>query len=123
MAGGKWISGLTAEMPVAEAARRVFEVRLEPIDRALAQVRERPDGDPEDVHQLRVGTRRAVAALNIFEACLPGKVYRKGRRRLRRLRRAAGAARDWDVFLATLAQRRRPSPRQQPGLDLLRGYA
>src|SRR5438105_1865201 len=113
MAGGKWIDGLTAAMPVTEAARLVFDVRLEPIRRSLGRVEKHPQENPEDVHQLRVGTRRAVAALKIFEDWLPGKRYREARRRLRRLRRAAGAARDWDVFLASLTEGRRTTP----GLD------
>src|SRR5262249_4315666 len=78
----------------------------------------------EYVHQLRVGTRRADAALRIFTACLPGEVYRKSRRRLRELRRAAGAARDWDVFLADLLMRGQEAGAQRrAGLDFLIGYA
>jgi CHAD domain-containing protein len=43
---------------------------------------------------------------------------------LRGLRRAAGAARDWDVFLLRLAEyREKQSEADQPGLDLLAGYA
>ena len=49
-------------------------------------------------HQLRVATRRAGAALEIFRDCLPEKDYQTARKQLRRLRRAAGAARDWDVL-------------------------
>src|SRR5205807_8946824 len=43
---------------------------------------------------------------------------------LKRLRRAAGEARDWDVFLAGLVEREEAATaRQLPGLDFLIGYA
>src|SRR5215831_7032142 len=99
MAEGKWISDLAAETPLVDAARRVLSIRLEVVRDWLGLALREPDKDPEHVHQLRVGTRRAGAALEIFAPCLPEKVYDAARRHLRRLRRAAGAARDWDVFL------------------------
>src|SRR5439155_2966644 len=69
-------------------------------------------------------TRRAGAALQIFALCLPAKVYKKARKQLRRLRRAAGEARDWDVCLMELREREPPdaSP-EQAGLDFLLGYS
>src|SRR5690348_512201 len=102
MPDGKWISDLKADTPVAEAARHVLFVRLQVVKDYLPRAALEPDHDIEYVHQLRVGSRRADAALRIFRACLPAKAHRKARRRLRKLRRAAGAARDWDVFLADL---------------------
>ena len=82
------------------------------------------DRDPEYVHQLRVATRRADAALRIFAPCLPGKVHKKARHRLRRLRQAAGAAHDWDVFLLGITERRAKQPeKDQHGLNFLFGYA
>src|SRR4051794_33720985 len=102
MAEGKWISDLKPQSPLAEAARHVLFVRLQVVKDHLPRATLEADRDIEYVHQLRVGTRRADAALRIFKACLPKKVHRKARRRLRKLRRAAGAARDWDVFLADL---------------------
>lgn len=121
MAEGKWIGNLEPSMLVAEAARRALGVRLEVVGSFLGLALTEADRDPEHVHQLRVGTRRAVAALETFAPCLPERVYRRARRRLRRLRRAAGAARDWDVFLATLTVRERRAARR-PGADFLLGY-
>jgi CHAD domain-containing protein len=124
MADGKWISGLEAETPLVQAARHVLAVRLAVVGERLPQALHEADRDPEHVHQLRVGTRRADAALRIFADCLPRKTYKSARRRLRRLRRAAGAARDWDVFLADLLERRTyRSAREQSGLDFLSGYS
>jgi CHAD domain-containing protein len=124
MAGGKWIGDLTAATPLADAARHVLTVRLEVVRDYLPLALHEPDRDIEHVHQLRVGTRRARAALDIFAVCLPPKVHKAVKKRLRNLRRAAGAARDWDVFLADLAGwAQRPKARHRPGLDLLFGYA
>src|SRR5205085_11051528 len=104
MAEGKWIDGLTADTPLAEAAEHVLSVRLRAVGEALPKASQEADKDPEYVHQLRVATRRADAALNIFEACLPKKVQKAARKRLKRMRQAAGAARDWDVFLIALTE-------------------
>jgi CHAD domain-containing protein len=116
-------------------------VRLEVVRDFLPLALKEPDKDPEHVHQLRVGTRRAGAALDIFAVCLPERAYKTARKQLRQISRAAGAARDWDVFLLALTQRRpgkrvRPAKgkgsdpsfpqrgrKPQPGIDFLVGYA
>ena len=124
MADGKWIHGLTPTTPLAEAARRVLTARLEVIAKALPLAAQWPDEDVEHIHQLRVATRRTAEALQIFDSCLPKKLRKRTRKAVKRIRRAAGDARDWDVFqiaLADWAQKR--SPEEQPGLDFLRGYA
>jgi CHAD domain-containing protein len=123
MSERKWISDLKQATPVAEAARRTLNERLKVVHHYLDLALREPAQDMEYVHQLRVSTRRAGAALEIFEGCLSAKTYRRVRRRLRRLRRAAGAARDWDVFLLTLAARARRANRSSPGTDFLKGYA
>lgn len=124
MAEGKWISDLKPEAPLAEAARHVLFVRLQVVTDYLPRAALEADRDIEFVHQLRVGTRRADAALRIFELCLPSKVHRKARRRLKQLRRAAGAARDWDVFLTDLLAREGAADaKHRGGIDFLIGYA
>ena len=124
MAEGKWIPGLTADTPPAEAARKVLAERLHVVRHYLPLAVDSPDKDVEYVHQLRVGARRAAAALKIFKDCLPAKRGRSLRKMVKRIRRAAGEARDWDVFLDALAiwAPKRPAA-EQPGLDFLRGYA
>jgi CHAD domain-containing protein len=121
---GKWLHGLRGDMPVGEAARLVLPARLIAVRDHLPHAVHHADQDPEHVHQLRVSTRRAGAALRIFVDCLPEDIFNRVRKRLRRLRRAASAARDWDVFLQFVRQRqRRAAPAQRPGLDLLLGIA
>jgi CHAD domain-containing protein len=124
MADGKWISGLTPAMSVEEAARVVLAARLEIVRHYLPLAVGEPEKDVEHVHHLRVSTRRAGAAIRIFKDCLPGGDRKKLRQRLRAIRRAAGEARDWDVFLLDLHTRAEAATqRQRPGYDFLIGYA
>ena len=64
-------------------------------------------GATEAVHQMRVQTRRLLAALALFANVLrPGR--RAGRARLRWLARALGRVRDLDVIAALLEERHLP---------------
>jgi CHAD domain-containing protein len=121
MADGKWIAGLRADLPADRAARLTLAARLAVVGDYLPKALHHTE-DPENVHQLRVSTRRAGSALRIFRDCLPVREFKRARKVLRSLRRAAGAARDWDVFALELNDRRaeRP-PKEQPGLDHLFG--
>lgn len=124
MADGKWIPGLTPTMSVPDAARAVLAARLGVIRHYLPLAAEKPFEDPEYVHQLRVGTRRAGAALRVFADWLPNKHRKATRDYLRTIRRAAGDARDWDVFRLGLADARPlHTATGKPALDFLLGYA
>ncbi len=124
MADGKWFTGLTPDMPVHAAARLILGERFATVRQYLTVATEKPFEDPEYVHQLRVGTRRATAALRVFSGCLPRKFLKNTRRCLRTIRRAAGDARDWDVFLQNLPGAKPLSgTAARPALDFLIGYA
>lgn len=124
MADGKWIDGLTPAMTVAAAARLVFAARMSVVREKLPAAVERASEDVEHVHQLRVGTRRAGAALKLLGDCLPGKVCQAAKKSLRTLRRAAGEARDWDVFILGLAGAKPlATAAGKPAMDFLLGYA
>ena len=97
MAEGKWIEGLTPDTPAVDAARAVLAARLGGVRHYLPLAVESP-GAVENVHQLRVATRRAAAALRLFRPLVPAKSYKQLRGTLRAIRTAAGHARDWDVF-------------------------
>jgi CHAD domain-containing protein len=124
MADGKWVAGLAPDMLVEEAAKVVLAARFEVVRDYLPLAVEKPYEDPEYVHQLRVGTRRTGAALRVFGECLPRKHLREAKRSLRVIRRAAGDARDWDVFLLGLsAAKPLAGATGKPALDFLIGYA
>jgi CHAD domain-containing protein len=124
MADGKWIEGLTPEMTVSSAARDVLDTRFKVVRHYLPLAVEKSSEDPEYVHQLRVGTRRAGAALRVFADCIPRKHFKGVRQSLRLIRQAAGDARDWDVFLLGLpATKPLMSEPGKPALDFLVGYS
>jgi CHAD domain-containing protein len=101
------------ERPVAHARHRavgqVAAAQLhELLDAVWAELRKacaRP-AQAEHVHQLRVATRRALAALDAFRPVIPANRHDWLEKRLRRLRRAAGEARDLDVLAARLTHNR-----------------
>lgn len=68
--------------------------------------------DPEYLHQARVALRRLRSALDAFAPLAPPEMFEPRVKAVRRLTRALGPARDWDVFTAqTLA----PVAQQFPG--------
>jgi CHAD domain-containing protein len=98
----KWIDGLVPDGSVSDAARKSLEARLATVAYWLPLAARPVDGDLERVHQLRVATRRAVAALKLYRDWLPRNKRRWLTKRLKKVRRAAGDARDLDVLAARL---------------------
>jgi CHAD domain-containing protein len=94
----KWIEGTCASMPLAEAAQKILSVRLETVWYYLQLAARGNEDTIEHVHQLRVATRRADASLRTFRPLLPRSRAKWISRQLKRLRRAAGDARDLDVL-------------------------
>jgi len=88
---------LNASTPVAEAAREILDTRLKAVRKRLTPVREGDRAIDEEVHGLRVSTRRASAALGVFRPVLRKKDRRRTARTLRELRRSAAEARSADV--------------------------
>lgn len=99
----KWIPGAFPEAPVTAVARRALQLRLAAVVNALGPAAKHAEEDNEHVHQLRVATRRAAAAIEIFGDLAPKRRVKWIAKRLRHIRRAAGAARDLDVFAVRLA--------------------
>jgi CHAD domain-containing protein len=101
----KWLTDVSPQAPVEAAARAALAPRLSAVRKLLkaaAQTASDPEDNVEAVHQLRIWTRRAGAALRLFDEVLPPKQARWFRRRLRTIRRRAGMARDSDVLGAQL---------------------
>jgi CHAD domain-containing protein len=121
-ADGKWVEGLTPDMAVGKAARLALEMRLEATHETLAAAREL-SSDAEPIHEMRVASRRAAAALQVFSERLPGKSARHARKSLRRLRRGVAAAREADVFFAALECWAPDRAKvEKPGLQYLFGH-
>jgi CHAD domain-containing protein len=83
--------------PIAEAARRMLRRFF---DKLLAREEAVIKGeDVEDIHQMRVATRRLRASLQVVEGVYDHELIRRYRRGLRRIAQSLGAVRDGDVFL------------------------
>ncbi|MFO0904363.1 MAG: CHAD domain-containing protein [Pirellulales bacterium] len=97
-----------AELPVDDAAGESLRLILtEQLDelRELAVLAARHSAeDPEHVHQLRVGARRAAATLAASAGFLGPKREQRLARGLQRLRSLAGVARNLDVALAQVLE-------------------
>jgi CHAD domain-containing protein len=98
----KWIEGLGPHSMVEDAARRSLEPRLTSVVHLLPLAAHLAAHDIEHVHRLRVATRRAGAALRLYRDCVAPKPSRWLKKKLRKIRRAAGDARDLDVLAERL---------------------
>jgi CHAD domain-containing protein len=87
--------------PLAEAVRKIFARQA--FKMAANAAGTRGDLDPEFLHDLRVATRRARAALRLCRGLIPARPARTLQRDLSWIGRLLGEVRDLDVFLARLS--------------------
>jgi CHAD domain-containing protein len=89
--------GVVADDHLAEAGRKVLRFHLA---RMLAvEPGTRSGEDPEDLHKMRVATRRQRAAWRVFGEAYDPKRTKRHRNRLRDVARRLGAVRDLDVLI------------------------
>lgn len=98
-----WIVIENGRCSAGTVAARTLRKRLDAVWRELPTAGCRTARDAESVHRLRVATRRAIAAIDAFHDLLPAKRAEWFVKRLRRIRRSAGEARDLDVLTDRLA--------------------
>jgi CHAD domain-containing protein len=89
--------GVTAEDHVAEAGRKVMKFHLARMLAREAGTRE--GSDPEELHAMRVATRRQRAAWRVFGASFRPRRTKRYRNGLREIASRLGAVRDLDVLL------------------------
>jgi CHAD domain-containing protein len=94
----KWIEVNSLHEPATAVAQRAVRARLETVWKWLPLAADNSEGDVENLHQLRVSTRRATAAIDLFEPMLPAKRSRWFRKQLKRIRKTTNEARDLDVL-------------------------
>ncbi len=92
-------------LPVTRAASQILRSRLDAVYEHLPLAANNSDESLEHVHQLRVATRRAAAAIRLFQDLLPRRRVKKLRKRLRKIRSSAARARDLDVLVLRLKER------------------
>lgn len=94
------VNELRGDEQLSEGARRMLR-RL--FERMLArQAAVLRNDAPEDVHQMRVATRRLRASLQLVWSLYDAQTVRRFQRELRRVAGALGTVRDLDVFLINL---------------------
>jgi triphosphatase len=76
-------------------------------------------GDTEGVHQMRIAIRRLRAALTLFQPLLEANAASSFQAELRRVGRAFGEARDWDVFTLQVLPDALEAAKARPWHDLL----
>jgi len=100
MAKAREIPGLSADLAYGEVAARVVEVRCRELADHSAGVLD--TSDIENVHDMRVASRRLRAALEVFMPCFPAQPAKSVLEEVKALADALGERRDADVAIATL---------------------
>jgi CHAD domain-containing protein len=98
----KWIEVKSYDEPLADVARRALRSRMKSVWRWLRLAVKSSEDEIENVHQLRVATRRAMALLQIFSDVLPAHRSEWFQKQLKKIRRTAGTVRDLDVLAGRL---------------------
>ncbi len=95
----RWILSVSKRDLASDVAIRTIQIRLKSVHFYLPLAAHDAEQDIEHVHQLRVATRRAVAAIRLYREFLPNRSRRELCNELKLIRRAAGNARDCDVLI------------------------
>jgi CHAD domain-containing protein len=95
--GYKWIESRPGDT-VEQVARRALKGRLERMWHFMVLAAEGPLSETENVHQLRVFSRRVAAAMEIFADYLPRRSGHWMQSKVKRVRKSSGDARDFDVI-------------------------
>lgn len=115
-----------APVPAADSSCRLLACQylsgqLDALVTQMAGVRRNEDVEP--VHQARVASRRLRVALGMFADCFDAKRVGRWRKRIRRLTRGLGPARDLDVHIifveGILAGLDEKDRRRRPGIERL----
>lgn len=104
----KWIIAESDER-ITEVVARSLQGRLKSVQKYLPLAAVKHDESIEYVHQLRVSTRRADAALDMYRELLPQWRVAWIEKQLARIRRATNDARDDDVLARRLAKDQAPA--------------
>lgn len=106
----KWIPDVTPKDRTVQVASVSLKCRVAGVTTFFPLAVNEPERDIEYVHQLRVATRRAVAASTLYRKYLPKPARKELDKALKRIRKAAGNARDYDVLLQRYAARDENQP-------------
>ncbi|MCO6044587.1 CHAD domain-containing protein [Aeoliella sp. ICT_H6.2] len=105
----KWVSEASADTPTGKVAQRALELRFRDVIHFLPLAAHLADEDMEYVHQARVATRRAAAALAMFRAFVPPAKCKQMKAMLKQFRKSMDEARDLDVYLERFGAAEEPA--------------
>lgn len=108
MARAQRIEGLDGTTTYRIAIGRIIETRFDEMMRYRAGTI--LGRDPEALHDMRVGSRRLRAAMDVAGECFPAKRYEEFHRTVKQLTDALGGVRDCDVLRETLMEYRASRP-------------
>lgn len=116
MAKAQKIDGLESTTQFRLAIGKIIETRFdEMMQHRAGTILGR---DPEELHDMRVGSRRLRAAMDVATECFPAKRYRYYHQTVKQLTDALGGVRDCDVLReALLAYRETRSDAERPAVN------
>ena len=95
----KWNGKLKSSDILENIVTKSLEYRIAAVRYYFRLAAKKPHEDIEYVHRLRTWSRRSVVALQFYGASLPKKKTAKLIKHLKKIRKAAGNARDYDVLI------------------------
>jgi CHAD domain-containing protein len=118
MAKAWQVEGLRPDAPLIDCARRILETRFREV---LHYRRGTIAGrDIEQLHSMRVSTRRLRSAMRNFSQCFDRAQLRYHTAQIKEIADRLGAVRDLDVRIAWLKKVRGTAPEaEHAGIDLL----
>ena len=111
----KWTAPAATHGAIARSAASTLRSRLDAVLHYLRQAAQHAEEDPEYVHQLRIATRRAGVALQVFAELIPDELASRLKQSFKAIRKSADDARDLDVMAERLAE----SPANDSAAQLL----
>ena len=94
------VKGIHCDDPFASVAARVVRVRADELLEHSQGVLD--TGTIENLHSMRVASRRMRATMEVFAPCFPRKRFRKALKEVKEIADALGERRDRDVSIRDL---------------------
>lgn len=94
----KWVQAISPQESAQDAVSYSLRNRIATLQHFFPRAAISEVESHEDVHQLRVATRRVSAVLDLYAKLLPTKPTKLLHRSLRKIQRVAGTVRDLDVL-------------------------
>ncbi len=95
----KWNVKINSRDSLASIVTQSLQYRIAAVRYYLRLAAKKPHEDIEYVHQLRTWSMRSMVALQFYSESLPKKKTAKLIKHLKKIREAAGNARDYDVLI------------------------